>query len=777
MLFAASFLLPHNAQAAITYVQSAQNSAAGNVTTLSKTFSSNNQAGNFIIIWVGWRSASSTVSVSDSTGNAYQSLSIIEFLNEPLRAQIFYARSIYAGPNTVTVNISGSAVQKVVLDIHEYAGVDPVDPLDGEARLNNLIAGTNVYPQSGSVTTTQASDLVFGVAYVDGNISNESPWTSETGYALRQSNNHSGTEDAIATSTGAYSATFTIPVANYWVGEIAAFKAAVGRLQVSSRSDTLSNSQPSSTSNHAFTFTVNSAVSGSSTLALAFPSQFTFPGISYVQSAHNNNSCAGNVCSATFTSPNTAGNLIIVSAGLGSEPATASISDTEGNTYATAVGPIVNGPFSTRYIWYAKNINGGANIVKVTWSTTANFDLEIHEYSGADQTSPLDATSSTIGVGTLYSGSATTTVSNELIFGYGVNSNGETEAGAGFMFREGGDGNGSEDKAAGSGGPYIVTFTDEVSVNWGVLIATFKPASSSAGINCGDVDAATSVQFNFNYPSCAATVTAWGFSAVNSLITLTAPTVSTPNVYVATGTQITINIGSNATVGQQGAHWITNPSTTGIYTISVGGTFGGSGNMLVSINLGVTVQATVAESLALTVSSVAAVNCTADDGASVTAIGTTSTTIPFGNVSLNTFYIGCQDLVVSTNAGNGYSITTQESSVMKTADGRFTIPDTTCDGGTCTESAAAAWTSATHNGLGHTCFNQDGNHDCDSSYSSGTKFRQFANIAAGETAQAIMSSTTPATVTARIKHRLSVGNAQAAGTYTTLITYTILGTF
>jgi hypothetical protein len=300
----------------------------------------------------------------------------------------------------------------------------------------------------------------------------------------------------------------------------------------------------------------------------------------------------------------------------------------------------------------------------------------------------------------------------------------------------------------------------------------------SAGMNCGDVDAATSVQFGFNYPACLATATAWGFTATGSVITLVPP--SGTGVYVPTSTQITINIGSNATVGQQGAHWLTNPSTAGIYTISVGGTFGGSGNMLVSINSGVTVQATVAESLALTVSSVAAVNCTADDGASVTAIGTTSTTIPFGNVSLNTFYIGCQDLVVSTNAGNGYSITTQESSVMKTADGRFTIPDTTCDAGGCTESAAAAWTTVTKNGLGHTCFNQDGNHDCDSSYTNGTSgknFRQFANIALGETPQAIMSSTTPASVTGRIKIRLSAGAAQAAGTYTTLITYTILGTF
>ena len=312
--------------------------------------------------------------------------------------------------------------------------------------------------------------------------------------------------------------------------------------------------------------------------------------------------------------------------------------------------------------------------------------------------------------------------------------------------------------------------------NSSTLTLIFDPAFTlPVGMDCGDVDAATSVQFNFNYPGCAATATAWGFSATGSVITLVPP--SGTGVYVPTSTQVTINIGSNATIGQQGSHWLTNPSTAGIYTISVGGTFGGSGNMLVSINAGVTVQATVAESLALTVSSVAAVNCTADDGATVSAIGTTSTTIPFGNISLNTFYIGCQDLVVSTNAGGGYSITTQESYAMRTVDGRLTIPDTTCDAGGCTESAGAAWTTPTKNGMGHTCFNQDGNHDCDSSYTNGTKFRQFANIAAGETPQAIMSSSTPASVTARIKHRLSAGTAQPAGAYTTLITYTILGTF
>jgi acetamidase/formamidase len=56
-------------------------------------------------------------------------------------------------------------------------------------------------------------------------------------------------------------------------------------------------------------------------------------------------------------------------------------------------------------------------------------------------------------------------------------------------------------------------------------------------------------------------------------------------VHVATGTQVTIKIGANATFQQQGVHWISNPSSGGVYTIAVGGTFGGSGNMLVQVGI------------------------------------------------------------------------------------------------------------------------------------------------------------------------------------------------
>jgi hypothetical protein len=114
-----------------------------------------------------------------------------------------------------------------------------------------------------------------------------------------------------------------------------------------------------------------------------------------------------------------------------------------------------------------------------------------------------------------------------------------------------------------------------------IVVAPDSNFTFPSNMDCGDIDAATGTQFLFNYPSCAQTATAWGATTTGGMLTLIPPTGT--GEYVATGTQITIKIGSNATVGQQGTHWITNPSSAGVYTISVGGGFGGFGNMLVSI--------------------------------------------------------------------------------------------------------------------------------------------------------------------------------------------------
>jgi hypothetical protein len=747
-----------------------------------------------------------------------------------------------------------------------------------------------------------------------------------------------------------------------WAGGLA------GGLQVASRSDTLSNSQPSATSNHTFAFTVNNSISGGDALTLKFPLGFVAPTLdcgdvdaatssqfnfNYSNCAETSTAWGLTVQSAaliqqrankepdsnphllTFLSNNTARNTIIAAATC--KVAISSISDTQGNAYVSAVGPTTSPGGMKAQIWYASNIKAGANTVTVNCADSSGSDLYIFEYSGLSASNALDATSAATGTpGPMNSGAFTTDAANTFLFGFGVTDSGTASAGTTFTYRDDFDGNITEDKMLAAFGTYTATASISGS-GWSMSAAAFK---TSGGL----------------------------------FLTLKAPSDSSANVHVATSTPITIKIGSNATVGQQGTHWITNPSTAGIYTISVGGTFGGSGNMLVSINAGVQVSATVAESLALTVSSVpgsiqlvqaqgnycsscgsvsvtptkpiagndllivfglscapagcnpastisdtanntwtlattydaglsahgelymwytcaaksgndtikltnssnldqhvhvlevsgiAASNCldqlgmslnnrvdpagvstsstvsqaneyvaayftdwdgnstwtagsgytqrvqtnnagtgdsalseddnaktglsgiqtatatyslhssdfalavigtfkgatswcTADDGATVNAIGTTATSVAFGTISPNTFYQGCQDLIVSTNAVNGYSVTVQESSAMKTTNGQFMIPDTTCDAGGCTVVTATTWVTPTKNGLGHTCVNQSGS-DCNATYGNGQKFKPLPNVAAGTAPVPITVIQTASTTL----NSLNVGSTQS----------------
>lgn len=398
---------------------------------------------------------------------------------------------------------------------------------------------------------------------------------------------------------------------------------------------------------------------------------------------------AGNSASRAlaFGTNNTVGNTIIVTAEYAG--GFRSISDSQGNAYNTAVATTTSPGSNKMQIWYASNIKGGANTVTVNYTGSTYNDLFIFEYAGLGA---LDMTSLAFGTGTTAtSGVATTNYPNELIFGFGIADSYSLSAGYLFVSRSTFDGDIAEDKISGLAGSYSATGTLSGSSGWAMSVATFR----ASGLK----------------------------------VTLTAP--SNTAIHVATGTPITINIGSNATYQQQGTHWITNPSSPGVYTISVGGTFGGSGNILVSINSGQTVQATVAENLSFTASSVKAVNCTADDGATpLNTVTTTATSVPFGFISPNTFYQGCQDLSVSTNALGGYSLTVQEKYAMRTANGLYTIPDTTCDAGNCSVVTATTWVTPTKYGLGHTWWNVSGS-DCNASYLNGTKFKPVPNIAGG----------------------------------------------
>jgi hypothetical protein len=712
------------AQAAVNFVQENFQKVAAQTISVTPNLT---YAGDLLVVVADWDQSRNLSSISDTEGNLYATaLGPISWSSNNV-TQMFYAKNIKGGANTVTVTLNGSSVN-LSLDVVEYSGANTVSPLDA----TSVGTGNGTALDSGSVSASSGNELVFG--YGDLSFGNTT-LIAGNGFVPRKqfedNNKELSSEDKYVTSAGLNNATATGGGSADWIMMMAAFKSAPLGGGISQRSDTLSDSRPSATSNHAFSFTANSAISGSSTLTFAFPAGFNLGGldcgdvnaatgspfnfnypscaptatawgaqvkavITNVQFAGASNG-ASNTISDAFSTNNTAGNLIVaVVQWDGTSISVSSITDTNGNTYTSALGP-VNwkglAPGNRAQIFYAKNILGGANTVTVTLTSAAvsNIELYIHEYSGADTVSPLDAAiSATSDSGTaMDSGFATTHNANELIFGAGFTGTVSTP-GAGFTTRSTFDSNMTEDKSATSVGSYDATETSGSGGAWIMMMATFKAAGSGA------------------------------------VLTLTAPTDS--RVHVATTTPMTIWLGTNATTTRQGIHTITNPSTAGVYTISLGGTSGNSGNILVSINGPVIVSATIPESLAFTVSSVAAVNCTADDGATVNKIATTTSTVPFGTLSsANTFYQGCQDLIVSTNSGGGYSLTSWESSALLASGGQ-TIPDTKCDNGLCNAVTSAPWATATNNGFGHTCLDQSG-HDCGALYGEGTKFRQFANIA------------------------------------------------
>src|SRR5919198_1312811 len=75
--------------------------------------------------------------------------------------------------------------------------------------------------------------------------------------------------------------------------------------------------------------------------------------------------------SLAFSSANTAGNLIVVYV-VWSNTGSVSLSDSRGNSYASAVGRTTWGSNWSAQVFYARNIAGGANTVTATFATAIN---------------------------------------------------------------------------------------------------------------------------------------------------------------------------------------------------------------------------------------------------------------------------------------------------------------------------------------------------------------------------------------------------------------------
>ena len=267
---------------------------------------------------------------------------------------------------------------------------------------------------------------------------------------------------------------------------------------------------------------------------------------------------------------------------------------------------------------------------------------------------------------------------------------------------------------------------------------------------------------------------------------------------ITSGSEICIEIGTNAETGVTGIEQIVNsagsgtPGTAAVDTVVISGTIGNAdtGTALVAFVEGVAVSVTVDASLSFTIAGVASGSCT--QGGAATAVTTTTGTVPFGTTGLlpNTFYKGCQDLTLSTNAAGGYSITTEENtSLLRTGTGDTTIDDAICDAGDCSSvigtTTTKPWDTATANwGFGYTCSGSA----CNAAFATATEFNAFAcqsAVAAScDPNDGPLALATPVTnagavnaEASRIVYKLSFSGVQPAGVYGNTITYIATPTF
>ncbi|MGC1265311.1 MAG: IPT/TIG domain-containing protein [Candidatus Acidiferrum sp.] len=204
----------YNAAVAPGFGQVAAATPQSPTATVSLAYPSAQTAGDLNVVVVGWNDTTSTVStVKDSAGNQY-ALAIGPTTGTGLSQSIYYASGIVGGSNTVTVTFNQAAAYPDVR-ILEYKGVTTLDVKAGAS-------GNSATANSGSATTTSATELIFGANTVA-----TLTTAAGSGFTSRIITSPNGdiAEDKVVTATGSNSATATVTPAGAWVMQMVTFAA------------------------------------------------------------------------------------------------------------------------------------------------------------------------------------------------------------------------------------------------------------------------------------------------------------------------------------------------------------------------------------------------------------------------------------------------------------------------------------------------------------------------------------------------------------------------
>jgi len=125
------------------------------------------------------------------------------------------------------------------------------------------------------------------------------------------------------------------------------------------------------------------------------------------------------------------------------------------------------------------------------------------------------------------------------------------------------------------------------------------------------------------------------------------------------------------------------------------------------------------------------------------------------------------DLIISKGSSRGYSVFAFANRELSDVNNN-SIPDTTCDNGTCSETSSGVWSGNLSFGFGYRCENADGSI-CTEDFLGIGYFKQFANDSKSEAYQAIINGFDSRK--AKIEYKVNISNNQAKSSYSNSITF------
>lgn len=154
-------------------VQHVSGPSVGGGRTLSNikvTLPNATQAGNCLVLSLLYRpSFTSSVGVADDQSNTWSTAVDGYDATNDWQVRVFTALNIAANTRAITVTLNDTGVGAEQIQVTEFYGIATSSALDGTPT-GTVIQNTTPTPiQAGSITTTQANDLIYQVAFSLGN--------------------------------------------------------------------------------------------------------------------------------------------------------------------------------------------------------------------------------------------------------------------------------------------------------------------------------------------------------------------------------------------------------------------------------------------------------------------------------------------------------------------------------------------------------------------------------------------------------------------------------